>query len=281
MDPEDFRADSRDKWERAAAGWGRRRSAFQRAAEPVSIWLVEHVAPQPGHWLVEVGAGAGDTGLLAAELVQPGGRVLITDGAEGMVQVARARAEELGARNVETRAMEMEWMDLPTAGVDGVLCRWGYMLLVDPAAALQETRRILKPGGRLALSAWHDLEANPWFSAIGAAMGDLGMADSRAPGGPGPFAFSEPGTIERLLDEAGFADPVVEPLDFAFTFASADEHFEQQHDLSANLRTQVDGLAPADRYRLRDALDARLAPHVQADGTLVLPARTWVAAAEA
>jgi len=174
-------------------------------------------------------------------------------------------------------------MDLPTASFDGVLCRWGYMLLVDPAAALQETRRVLRPGGRVAFAAWTDLDANPWFSAVGAALVDIGLPDGRsaAPGRPGPFAFSAPGTIERLLDAAGFADAVVEPLDFAFTFASTDEHFAQQVDLSANLRAQVGALAPADHARLRDALDARLAPHVQPDGTLVLPARTWVAAAEA
>jgi len=283
MDAEDYRADSRDKWERSAAGWERRRAAQQRAAQPVSVWLVEHVRPQPGHRILELAAGAGDTGLLAAELVQPGGSVLITDGAEGMVEVARRRAREVGARGVEVRALEAEWMDLPTASFDGVLCRWGYMLLVDPDAALQETRRVLRPGGRVAFAAWTDLDANRWFSAVGAALVDIGLPDGRsaAPGRPGPFAFSAPGTIERLLDAAGFADAVVEPLDFAFTFASTDEHFAQQVDLSANLRAQVGALAPADQARLRDALDARLAPHVQPDGTLVLPARTWVAAAEA
>jgi SAM-dependent methyltransferase len=269
MDLGDYRAESRDKWERAAAGWERHRAAQQRAAEPVSVWLVEHVRPQPGHRLVELAGGVGDTGLLAAELVQPGGTVLITDGAEAMADAARRRAEAVGAKNVVTRAMEAEWIDLPTASVDGVLCRWGYMLLADPAAAFQETRRILRPGGRVALAAWTDPAANPWFSAI------------RAPGGPGPFAFSAPGTIEALLDEAGFVDVVVEPLDFAFRFEDSDAHFTQQVDLSANLKVQVDGLSPADRYRLRDAIDARLAAYVQADGTLVLPARTWVAAAEA
>jgi SAM-dependent methyltransferase len=281
VDAEDYRAESRDKWERAAGGWERRRAAFQRAAQPVSMWLVEHVRPQPGHRLLELAAGAGDTGLLAAELVQPGGSVLITDGAEAMAEVARRRAAELGVPGVDVRSMEAEWIDLPTASLDGVLCRWGYMLLVDPAAALQETRRVLRPGGRVAFSAWTDLAANPWFSAIGRALADVGLEDARAPGGPGPFAFSAPGTIDTLLEEAGFADAIVQPLDFTFRFASSDEHFDQQLDLSTNLAAQVGGLAPADRYRLRDALDARLAPHTQADGSLELPARTWVAAAEA
>ena len=53
------------------------------------------------------------------------------------VEATRRRAEELGARNVEVRQMEAEWIDLPTASVDGVLCRFGYMLMADPAAALK------------------------------------------------------------------------------------------------------------------------------------------------
>ena len=57
--------------------------------------------------------------------------------------------------------MEAEWIDLPTASVDGVLCRFGYMLLADPEAALRETRRVLKPGGRVALAVWDDLDAQP------------------------------------------------------------------------------------------------------------------------
>jgi ubiquinone/menaquinone biosynthesis C-methylase UbiE len=283
VDAETYRAESREKWERAAAGWEGRRTAMQRDTHPVAVWLVEHVRPQPGHRVLEVAAGVGDTGLLAAELVRPGGTVLITDGAEAMVAAARRRADELGVPGVETRAMEAEWLDLPTASVDGVLCRWGYMLLADPAAGLREARRVLRPGGRIALAAWTDPAANPWFSAIGLAMGDLGLEDARRPDAPtpGPFAFSAPGTIEALLEEAGFAEPLVEPLDFTFRFASPDEHFEQQLDLSANLRTQVDALSPADRYRLRDAIDARLAPHVGAGGSLELPARTWVASADA
>ena len=282
-DSESFRAESRAKWERAAAGWERRRAAMQRDAQPVSVWLVEHVRPQPGHRLLEVAAGLGDTGLLAAELVQPGGSVLITDGAEAMVAAARRHADERGIRGVETRAMEAEWLDLPTASMDGVLCRWGYMLVADPAAALREARRVLRPGGRVAFSAWTDPARNDWFSSIGAALVDLGLEDARRPDQPtpGPFSFSRPGTIEALLDEAGFVDAIVEALDFTFRFASSDEHFEQQLDLSANLRAQVDALSPAERYRLRDALDAHLAGFRAPDGSLVLPARTWVVAAEA
>jgi len=95
-DPEEFRATSRDRWEAAARGWSARREAFQSAAAPVSAWLVDAVQPQPGQTVLELAAGPGDTGLLAAERVRPDGKLILTDGAEAMVEVARARTEELG-----------------------------------------------------------------------------------------------------------------------------------------------------------------------------------------
>ena len=281
MDPEDFRVEARERWEEAAPGWEERNAFFQRAAEPVSMWMIDHLAPQPGHTVLELAAGVGDTGLLAAELVQPGGRVLLTDGAEAMVEAARRRAAELGITNVEARAMEAEWLDLPTAAIDGVLCRWGYMLLADPGAALQETRRVLRRGGRVALAAWTAAEDNPWLTAIGRSMVELGFAEKPPPDEPGPMAFAEPGLIERLLGEAGFADVLVETVDFTFAFASTDEHFDHQLTVSTRLKDQVDPLSPADRTRLRDRIDELLAPWTNPDGSADLPARTWVAVASA
>jgi SAM-dependent methyltransferase len=281
VDPEAFRDDARTRWEHAAAGWEARREAFQRAAQPVSIWMIDQLNPQPGHTLLELAAGPADTGLLAAELVQPGGRVIVTDMAEAMVAVAARRAEELGIRNVEPRVMEAEWIDLPTASVDGVLCRYGYMLLADPASALQETRRVLRRGGRVALAAWTEAADNPWLSAIGATMVELGHAEPPPPGEPGPFAFAREGTIATLLEDAGFGDVVVETVDFTFGFPSADAYFDHQRELSTHLTAQLAGLTPAEHTAVRDAIDARIAPYTAADGSLALPARTWVAAASA
>jgi SAM-dependent methyltransferase len=280
-DADAFRDEALRQWEGAAAGWEAQRGAFQGVLQPVSIRMIDHVGLQAGHTVLELAAGPGDTGLLAAELVRPGGRVLLTDAAEGMIRAAARRAEELGIDNVETRVMQAEWLDLATASVDAVLCRFGYMLLADPGASLRETRRVLRHGGSLALAAWTAAQDNPWLSAIGASFVELGHAEPPPPGDPGPFAFGEPGRIEALLDEAGFEDVLVETVDLTFRFASTDEHFERQRALGVRLNEQLAGLSPAEHARLRDTLDARLAPWTADDGSLALPGRTWVATASA
>lgn len=281
FDPEAYRADSRERWERAAPGWAAHRDAMQTAALGVSRWLIDAIRPQRGHVVLELAAGAGDTGLLAAELVRPGGKVIITDGAEAMVDIARARANEVGADNVELRSMEAEWIDMPTATVDAVVCRWGYMLLVDPEAALRETRRVLRPGGRVALAAWDAIDLNPWIGAGRAGVAATGLVPSPPAGAPDPFAFSEPGRIEELLYAAGFADVEVEGLDFTMSAPDLDAWWRQFTETSPSMREVIAQLAPADHYRLRDSVDGAYAPYVQPDGSVRLPARALVAAASA
>jgi SAM-dependent methyltransferase len=282
MDAEAYRADARERWEAAAPGWAREREAFQRDAMVVSQWMLEAAGLQPGHTVLELTAGPADTGLMAAELVAPGGTAIITDNSEGMLEAARARAKEVGATNVEIRAMEAEWIDMPTASVDAVLCRWGYMLLADPEAALRETRRVLRPGGRVALAAWAGPEQNPWLALMGKVMIDRGLVEPEPPDTPGPLAFGRrPGQIEELLDAAGFDDIVVEPLDLAMHAASLDDWWDHAIATSGRFSRVVAGLAPAEHYQLRDAVDEAFAPYTRDDGTVEIPARALVAAASA
>lgn len=281
VDPTEFRRTSLERWARAAAAWGAHRDVIQSAAQPVSHWLVDAIDPQPGHRVLELAAGPGDTGFLAAELIAPGGTLISSDAVEEMVEQARARATEMGIDNVEFQTIDAEWIDLPTASLDGVLARWGYMLLADPATALGETRRVLRPGGRVALAAWTGPEENPWASAPTVELVAMGAIDEPDLDEPNMFAFRDPQRIEQLLQEAGFTDIAIEQVAISYSFASLDDWWDTQLDISTSLARLVGALTPAQRDDLRDAVDARLEQHVADDGTVTLPGRTHVAAASA
>jgi SAM-dependent methyltransferase len=281
MDADELRRESLDRWERSAAGWGARADLLERQTAPVSHRMVEAIRPQPGHRVLELAAGPGDTGLLAAELIQPGGTLISTDQAEAMVDVARARAAARGATNVEFRVLDAESMDLDTASVDGVLCRWGYMLMADPAAALQETRRVLKPGGRVALAVWDAAEHNPWASIPARTLVERGLSQPPQPGQPGMFALADPERLRGMLEDAGFVDVEIEPVEFERRDSSAEDYWEVHLELSRPSADVVEGLDPDARAALRDDVIARLDPYTVNGGELVLPARTLVAAASA
>lgn len=281
MDPDSHRAASRERWAAVAPGWGRHRAVLQDAARPVSAWMVEAIHPQPGHRVLELAAGAGDTGFLAAELIAPGGKLISSDHVAEMVDQARARAAELGLGDVEFRVLDAEWIDLPTATVDGVLARWLYMLLLDPAAALRETRRVLRPGGRVALSAWAAPEDNPWAAAPAAALIARGALEPPDPDAPNMFGLREPERIVALLEQAGFTEIEVDRVEVAFRYRSLDDWWDTQLDISTSLGEAVAALTPAQRDELREELDERLAAHVAPDGSVSLPGVTNVAAASA
>jgi SAM-dependent methyltransferase len=280
--PDDFRSQSRKRWGEQAEGWEATRDEMRAKTMPVSAWMIDALDPQPGQTLLEIAAGPGDTGLLAAELVEPGGTLISSDFSPEMLQVAQRRAEELGVRNVRFKQIDADTsIDLEAASIDGVLCRWGYMLMADPDNALRETRRVLRPGGRVALAAWTGPEDNPW-SAI--PIGELtarGLVEPPDPNVPGQYAWAEPGLIAEQLDAAGFTEHHVEALDFPIDYRSPSDWWRVVTSCSNRLASAV-ALADDDVVaEIGDALDRHAETFRQPDGTLRLPARTWVAWAAA
>jgi SAM-dependent methyltransferase len=280
-DPDELRAAVRDRWERAADGWRNRNAAFQAATIGVSQWLVEAIAPQPGQRVLELAAGLGETGFLAAELLEPGGTLISSDGAEPMLEHARERAAQLGIRNVEFLQLELEWIDLPTASVDAVICRWGYMFALDPEAALREARRVVRPGGRIALATWTGPERNPMPAIPRRALYDAGLVASEQGEGPGMFDLADPERLATLLADAGFDEIEVDELPLTFTLADADELWDTTIDLSRPTADLVATLNERQIADLRERVARGARPYEQPDGTLRFPGVALGAAATA
>lgn len=279
FDPEAHRTASVEGWEEAAAGWVRRERSIREWSAPVAQWMLDAVNLQPGEQVLELAAGTGETALLAAELVAPGGHVIVSDQAEAMLDGARARAAELGLTNVEFKVLNAEWIDLPLASVDVVLCRWGYMLMADPGTALRETRRVLRPSGRLALAVWDSVEANPWALLPAQELRDRGLAPANPAPEPGPFALSAPGQIKELMEEAGFAGVTVDAIDLPRRPSGFDELWETTLDLSRRFHDTVMSRPQEELDSIRASLQERFAVYAQDDGSLLIPARTLVASA--
>src|SRR3954452_12965488 len=173
----EYRQESRARWAESAKAWEAHAEQMRRATMPVSQWMIDAIGPQPGDSLLELAAGPGETGFLAAELIRPGGTLICSDVSPEMLSVAQRRAEELGLDNVRFKQIDADSsIDIEAASIDGVLCRWGYMLMADPNTALRETRRVLKPGGRVALAAWAAADDNPWVSILGRELTARGLA---------------------------------------------------------------------------------------------------------
>ncbi|MGH2914563.1 MAG: class I SAM-dependent methyltransferase [Solirubrobacteraceae bacterium] len=281
IDADEQRAASRETWEKAAGPWGRRADRIREWGMPVSVALIEALALQPGHRVLELAAGPGDTGFMAAELIAPGGTLVCSDGAESMLDVARARAQQLGVTNVEFRPLELEWIDLPAADVDAALCRWGIMLTVDPAAAAREIRRVLAPGGRAALAVWDLPEHNPWATIPSGAMIELGHAQPPDPAAPGMFSLAPAQRLSELLLEAGFADVHVGPVEVARRYGAVEQYLEETAEVSPMFSAVWSGLDADQRGEVAARIAAAARPFTAQDGSVSLPGSCLVASAAA
>jgi len=282
-------------WEAAAPGWVRRQEAIGRFGAPVTEWMLDAVALQPGERVLELAAGLGETGMLAAEQVAPIGGAIVSDHAEAMLVGARQRAERLGLSNVEFQVFGAEWIDLPLASVDAVLCRWGFMLLADPPAALAETRRVLRPGGRMALAVWDSITHNPWASlpmlelieqglapvpASGAAAGET-AAPGNAGWQPGIFALSDRELVRGLLGDAGFSEIEVQAIELVQGYETYEELWETMLDINHTFHDAVLSRPETEIEQIKSGLRARLAPYISAEGRVAIPGRSLVARASA
>ncbi len=272
-----------DSWDVAAKGWGRQADRTHVTALPVSEAMLERVAPMPGETVLELAAGPGDTGFMAAGRIAPGGLLICSDASNEMLDVARERAAEQGVNNVEFKQLQLEWIDMETASVDVILCRWGVMLTLDPASALRECRRVLKPGGRLAIAVWDVPQANPWATIYHAALEELGHVPPAAEGGAGPgmFALAEPGLLAEMLSDAGFFDVTVEPVAILARYTGVLDWMGETRDRSRQFAGVWAGLGDGARQELRELLAVRSAEFSGPDGALALPGSCLVAAASA
>lgn len=284
--PDDLRAASRERWESQASEWEANRVWFQSGVEAVSHAMIEAIAPQPGHVVLEAAAGVGDTGLLAAELVHPGGKVILSDGAEAMVEAAKRHAAERGIVNVEVTPMELEWLDMSAASIDGLLVRFGYMLVPDPESALRDARRVLRPGGRIALAVWDALADNPWYRVPMEVLAGHGIVSPwpPAPDEPGPFALASRERLDDLLGGTGFVLPRIERVDVRFRSPDAATHRTRFLALSGRAGAAVRALDAEARTAIEAEIDTALAAFPDPDGpegAVALPGAVLVAAADA
>ena len=280
-DPNAQREESLKSWDKSAPGWGRRAERMRAIGMPVSMWMLERLALQPGQRVLELAAGPGDTGFLAAELIRPGGTLICSDASGAMLTVARERARQLQIDNVEFGELELEWIDLPAAGVDAVLCRWGVMLCVDPGASVREMRRVLRPGGRVSLAVWDDRALNPWGTIPATALVNLGYASPPDPNAPGPFALAAPGRLQELLENAGFVEVIVEPIEAGRAEVDVGSFVEETLDISQRFAEVYERLSESQRAEVAHEIASLAEPFTDADGSLRLPGRSLVGAASA
>jgi SAM-dependent methyltransferase len=224
--------------------WGAGRYETTAAElEPVAHAVVDKAGLAPGDEVVDLGCGTGNAALIAASR---GAQVIGVDAAPRLLEVARERAQTEGVV-LDLREGDLLALPVDDAAADVVVSVFGVIFAPDPAQALQEIARVLRPGGRALVSAW--IPAGPIDALLGA-MGRVVHRVTEAPARP-RFAWHDPDTVRPLAVAAGLELEATTPSELPIRASSPESYVAagQEHPMARAVRPVVERAGAEDEIR--------------------------------
>ena len=183
-------------------------------------WFCDASGAAPKQIILDAACGTGLPSLALAERVHPSGRVVAIDSSPVMLAAAMRIARSAGIANIEHRPMDVAALSFDDASFDAVTCKEGLMFCADPLKGASELRRVLKPDGRFALSAWDEPEKNAFFMTINQAVSQFMPRPMLRAGAPGPFRLAPAAEFESVLRQAGFTELTIQSTEVVLESAS-------------------------------------------------------------
>ncbi len=276
-------AERQQRWDEASVGWERWWSTIEGATRALNERLLELAELRPGMRVLDIATGLGEPALSAARRVGPAGSVLGVDLAPGMLERATKRAAREGLTNVTLERRDVERLGLAGAAFEAGLCRFGLMLVPDPVAAARAIRAALAAGAPFATAVWCSPAEAPFFELPALAATDVVGAPPLAEPGlgaePGPTRLGRDELLRGVLETAGFVDVRLERRIVSYRFDEPSAFAALVQDVSSRLREALAGADAGARQRFERRLSELSAPHVAADGALVLANQVLLAQA--
>lgn len=247
FDPIKYKETTREQWQSAAGAWNDWGPLLRAWLGPVTEIMLDMAKIGPGHRVLDVAAGAGDQTLQSAERVGLTGYVLATDISENILAFAAENARGAGHRNIETKVLDGEDLDVPEGTFDAVISRVGLIYFPDQQKALAGMKRALKPGGRVAAIVYSIVENNKFFSIPVSVIRRRASLPPPLPGQPGPFSLGAPGVLEEVFRAAGFRDVESRTVPAPVRMKSAAECVRFEKESFGALHQMLAGLDEAGR----------------------------------
>jgi ubiquinone/menaquinone biosynthesis C-methylase UbiE len=247
-----------DRWSGAAPFWEKHRDVIRQMFAPVTEALVQDALIGPGASVLDIATGPGEPALSIAALVGLDGEVTGVDPVPEMVAAARRVTESRKFVNARFEVASAAELPFPAGTFDAVVSRFGVMFFASPVDGVREMLRVLKPGRKLALAAWHFAERNPFFYTLSRIIERYVESPPVVPDTPDPFRFAQRGKLRDVLVEAGAASPSERLLQFTLDApVSADDFWTLRYEISDKLRQKLATLSSEQLTEVkRESLEA-------------------------
>lgn len=248
----EIRDQQKQSWDKFSSGWKKWDDLTMDLLKPMGDSIIRHLNPSGNDQVLDIAAGTGEPGLTIASMLSGKGHVVITDLSDGMLEVAREKAEHLGLRNVETIACDAGELPFENDRFDAISCRMGFMFFPDIMKAAREMFRVLKPGGRIAASVWHGPDKNFWVTATTGTINRNMELPPPPPNSPGMFRCAKDGFMVDLLQQAGFTNAGQEEVQSTLKSKTTDGYWSFITEVAAPV---VAALSQADEEMKRKIKD--------------------------
>jgi ubiquinone/menaquinone biosynthesis C-methylase UbiE len=243
------------------SGWERWHDWNAVVFASVARWFCDAVGAAPGQTILDAACGTGLPSLALAERVLPDGKVVAIDASPVMVAAAMRIARSAGITNIEHRPMDLTAIQFADESFDAVTCKEGLMFCADAVKGAAELRRVLKPNGRFAMSAWDEPAKNAFFMTIDQAIFRFMPRPTPRAGEPGPFRLAPMSEFESVLRQAGFTELTPQAVEVVFEVDSTDLHWQIVSDMSAPVEQARTTLSAAEVQSLKQAMAEAIEPY--------------------
>lgn len=263
---------------RASEVWVTQQTLLDRLFLPFEELLAHKVRESGAANLLDIGCGAGATTIAAANAIAGRGQCTGLDISAPLIELARSRARNEDIGNVDFIAGDAQTYELPVAGVDAIISRFGIMFFDDPLAAFANLRGAVCAGGSLMAIVWRSADENPFMTAAEqAAAPFIPELTPRTSTEPGQFALADPRRVRTFL-EPHWSQVDIKALDVDCSL--------RQQDLEAYILNMgrvgllLPGLEPEAQMRVIAALRQAFEPFLR-DGAARFTAACWLVQAKA
>jgi ubiquinone/menaquinone biosynthesis C-methylase UbiE len=225
-----YRLVASEKWKAKSAAMG----------QSITDALVEYARPALGMQVLDLASGTGEPAISIASRVGARGHVTALDLSANLLEIAMQRARARGLTNFATQQADAHSLPFSHNHFDLATSRFGVMFFRDPVLALQELRRVLRPGARACFLAWGAFEQPYWQSMMGVVHRHIG-GPLLQPGESNPFRYSRPGSLSEVLRSAGFNAIEEETKMLPWTWPGpVEEVWEQARAVSVPFRPMLE-----------------------------------------
>lgn len=258
-DPDTGKSRTREAWDRSAEGWHRHAPQLRAWLHPATQAMLDMAGVAAGQRVLDVAAGAGDQTLDIAARVGSAGHVLATDLSPAILALAQGNARHAGLAQVSTRVADAQDLGVEPAGFDAVVCRLGLMLFPDPALALREMHRALRPGGGICTMVFSRPERNSCITTImGTSLEHAGLPPRDPAQAGGLLSLGRPGLLDEMFRAAGFRDVATTLVDAPFRWGRTRDYVDFLRASASPVQQLLGGLDDAARQRAWSDIETRL-----------------------